>query len=165
MFTDHHFSQPVATCHRTDSFLLVWSHWGDCWCPEPRGSFSNGSLSRQTINTNDSSSPSPSFFPPFLSQTLAFSPTCLRLTGGPFLYAFIFLLPAVFTLYPPLLLSVWHQRAGTLWGVVVWRGQLTPPTPLQSMCITIKHNGKPCECHQYARGDVVILQTIWSINF
>lgn len=65
MFTDHHFSQPVATCHRTDSFLLVWSHWGDCWCPEPRGSFSNGSLSRQTINTNDSSSPSPSFFPPF----------------------------------------------------------------------------------------------------
>lgn len=73
-----------------------------------------------------------------------------------------FLSPSVFTPYPTLLLSVWHQRAGTLEGVVVWRGQLTPPTPLQSMCITAKHNGEPCECHQYAaRGDVVTPQTKW----
>lgn len=73
-----------------------------------------------------------------------------------------FLSPSVFTPYPTLLLSVWHQRAGTLEGVVVWRGQLTPPTPLQSMCITAKHNGEPCECHQYAaRGDVVTPQIKW----
>lgn len=59
------------------------------------------------------------------------------------------------------LLSVWHQRVGTLEGVVVWRGQLTPPTPLQSMCITVKHNGEPCEYHQYvARRDVVTLQPL-----
>ncbi len=61
------------------------------------------------------------------------------------------------------LLSVWHQRTGTLEGVVVWRGQLTPPKPLQSTCITAKHNGEPCKWHQYvARGGVVTPQTDWS---
>lgn len=132
-------------------------------CLEPRGSFSNDSLSRQTINTNDSSSsPSPSFFS-FLPQLL-FHPLvstsqtpvslCLHLS-------FPLCLHTVPT-SPPLCLAPesWHTG-----GCRCVTRQLTPPTPLQSMCITAKHNGELCECHQYAaEGDVVTLQTTWSIN-
>lgn len=50
----------------------------------------------------------------------------------------------------------WHARGRRC----VMQASLTPPTPSQSMSITAKCNGEPCECHQYVtRGDVVTLQT------
>lgn len=48
----------------------------------------------------------------------AYSPTCLTIADGLFLYAFFFLSPSFFTPYPPLLLCLAHLR-------------LTPPTQLQ----------------------------------
>jgi len=58
-------------------------------------------------------------------------------------------------LLPCLAPERWHSRGSRC----VMRASLTPPTPLQSMCITAKCNGEPCESHQYVtRGDVVILQ-------
>lgn len=158
MVTHHHFT-PVdtLTLHR-----LVFTTWGGCRRPGLRGSFSNDSLSRDTMSSKDSSFLSP--LPP--SDTLSDAFVSTSQTA-------CFFMPSSF-LSPPSShrshlssssSSVWHQRAGKLEGVVVWRGQLTPPTPLQRMCIVAKRNGKPCECHQYvARGDVVTLQNTRSVS-
>ncbi len=63
--------------------------------------------------------PPPPLHLPFCLCSLAFHRLVSTSQTACFIYVFIFLFPSVFTLYPHLLLAVWHHGAGTLESVVV----------------------------------------------